>query len=357
MMKQWSSQVIAVIRLELRKTFFARRGLWIYLLAFAPVLLFALHSLFAPREQARRARMAEHHSLDTAALRSIREGFTTNQVEEKLGNPSYSSFGRIQSQGVRGDLEYRYTDGKAEYRFLFSKGAVKHITVISQDTLDQDLLAFATSFQTFFLRLAIFFGCVGVFLNLFRGEMLDKSLHFYLLAPMRREVLLAGKYLAGLLATAVIFASSAGLQLAALLSRFDRAELSAYLSGPGWGHIFAYLAITVLACVGYGSIFLALGMFFKNPIIPTAIVLIWEGINVFLPAILKKVSMIFYLQSLCPVVAPPDVQLPAAMKLIISTTDPVTPFEAVLGILIFTAIVLVIAGFRSRKLEINYSAD
>ena len=68
------------------------------------------------------------------------------------------------------------------------------------ETLPKSQLIFATSFQFYFLRLAVFFGCVGIFINLFRGEMLSKSLHFYMLTPMRREVLLAGKYLAGLLA-------------------------------------------------------------------------------------------------------------------------------------------------------------
>ena len=42
-------------------------------------------------------------------------------------------------------------------------------------------------------------------MNLFRGEMLDKTLHYWFLAPARREVLLAGKYLAGLIAAVVIF--------------------------------------------------------------------------------------------------------------------------------------------------------
>ena len=161
----------------------------------------------------------------------------------------------------------------------------------------------------------------------------------------------------GLLATAVIFSVSTGLQLAALLSQFDHAIVKEYLAGPGWGQIFSYLAVTVLACVGYGSVFLAAGMFFRNPIIPTAIVLVWEGINVFLPAVLKKVSLIFYLQSLCPVLAPPDVKLPAAWKLLISTTDPASPVVAVGSILILTALILATAGIRSRTLEINYSAD
>src|SRR5262249_38295542 len=150
----------------------------------------------------------------------------------------------------------------------------------------------------FFLRLAIFFGCVGVFTNLFRGELLDKSLHYYLLTPLRREVLVIGKYLAGLIATIVIFTTSTALQLWTLSWHFERSEISAYLDGPGWDHALAYLGVTVLACVGYGSVFLAAGLLFKNPIIPAAAVEVWESLNIFLPAALKKISVIFYLQSL-----------------------------------------------------------
>ena len=51
-------------------------------------------------------------------------------------------------------------------------------------------------------------------------------------------------------------------------------------------------------------VLLILGLLFRNPIMPTVAVLIWESILVFLPAILKKVSVIFYLESLCPVQAP-----------------------------------------------------
>jgi hypothetical protein len=357
MMKQWSSQILAVIRLELRKTFFARRGLWIYLLAFAPVLLFVLNSIFTPREEARLKRIAAQHPADTAALHSIREGFTREQVVEKLGEPYSQRSGQLRSEGVRGDLTYYYTDGKSTCMVLFSRGKVKHIAIFGPLTFDKESVIFATSFQAFFLRLAVFFGCVGVFLNLFRGEMLDKSLHFYLLAPMRREVLLVGKYFAGLLATVVIFTTSAGLQLVAMLWRFDHTVIAGYLAGPGWGQIFAYLAVTILACIGYGSVFVAAGMFFRNPLIPTALVLLWEGANAFLPAALQKISLIFYLQALCPVVAPSDFPLPVGMKILVATAEPVSPVVAVTGILAFTLLVLAVAGMRARKLEINYSAD
>jgi ABC-type transport system involved in multi-copper enzyme maturation permease subunit len=357
MMRQWLSQIGSVIRLELRKTFFARRGLWVYLLAFAPVLLFVARAILEPRIENRLARVAADHPSSGTALRSIRVGFTREQVIEKLGEPYADMGGHPRTEGVRGDLLYKYTDGKTDFQFLFAKGKVVHIGSYGPESLDKGSLLFASTFQTYFLRLAVFFGCVGVFINLFRGEMLDKSLHFYLLTPMRREVLLLGKYLAGLLATVVIFTTSAGLQWLALLWRYDHSIVAQYLAGPGWGHILSYLAVTFLACVGYGSIFLAAGMFFRNPIVPTVIVLLWEGANVFMPEVLKKISLIFYLQSLCPVVAPPDVKLPAVWKLLISATDPVAPAAAVLGILIFTSLVLVAASFRSRRLEIHYGAD
>ncbi len=357
MKNRWLSQIGAVIRLEWKKSFFTRRALWVYFLAFAPVLLFTAHSIFAPRDQRRLVRLNADHPASTAGLLSIKVGATVAEVQEKAGPPYFQRSGRLRTEGARGDLLFKYTDGKSDYYFLFENGKVKAFSRHDPESLTQSSLIFATSFQTYFLRVAIFFGCVGIFTNLFRGEMMDKSLHFYLLTPMRREVLLAGKYLAGLLATLVIFGVSAGIQLSVMLGEFDHATLASYLAGPGWGQIFWYLMTTVLACIGYGSVFVAAGLFFRNPIIPTVIVLIWEGANVFLPSILKKISLIFYLQSLCPVVAPSDVKLPAAYKLLVSTTEPVAPAVAICGILVFTGLVLVAAALRARTLEINYSAD
>ena len=66
-------------------------------------------------------------------------------------------------------------------------------------------------------------------MNLFRGEVLAKSLHYYFLAPIRREVLLAGKFLAGLIATTVIFTTSALLQLTAMYWHYRWSEIQDYL--------------------------------------------------------------------------------------------------------------------------------
>src|SRR5215472_1683993 len=90
----WRAQIRAILRLELKKTLLARRGFWIYLLAFAPFVLFAGHSFY----------------------------------DLKNGRP--------------GDI-------------------------------GEDTHVFAAVFQFFFLRLSIFFGCVGIFMNLFRGEVME----------------------------------------------------------------------------------------------------------------------------------------------------------------------------------------
>jgi len=354
MIGPWLSQIGLVIRLEMRKTFFSRRGLWVYLVALAPVLIFLGHSLSEINNRKERQALNAAHPIANAALRSITPGVTIEQVIEKVGEP----FAKVEFHRPNASFDsYQYTDGDNVFVFTFRNSQLVGVNERDRDTIPKDSLVFAGVFQFFYLRLAIFFGCVGVFTNLFRGEMLDKSLHFYLLTPIRREILAIGKYFAGLIATVVIFCTSTFLQLAALSLHFTGSEVSDYLAGPGWGHVASYLGVTAAACLGYGSVFLAAGLLFKNPIIPAATVLVWEGMNVFLPAALKKVSVIFYLQSLSPVVAPPDANMPALQKLLVTAAEPASPAVAVLGLLALTIVILVVAARKARQLEINYSTD
>ncbi|MBN2588463.1 MAG: hypothetical protein JXA96_01270 [Sedimentisphaerales bacterium] len=355
----WLLQILAVVRLEIKKTFLSRRSLWVYLLAFAPVIIFFVRSINEPRQRDRLAEIAAKHPVSTQALNSIKEETTYEQVVEKLGEPYLKNF-RTGRRGPGPEHEFgfvRYTDGETDVVLHFFDKKVVRISKSQVDNLPRSQTVFATSFQFYFLRLAVFFGCVGVFVNLFRGEMLDKSLHFYLLTPMRREVLLAGKYLAGLLATVFIFTSSTALQWWAMLRQFDQSVLADFFAGDGGSQFWTYLGVTSLACIAYGSIFLTVGLIFRNPIIPAAVVLLWEGINPFLPAALKKISVIYYLQSICPVVASKESNLPALVKFLISPTQLVTPLFAVICIIIVTLIMLVLAGYFARRMEINYSID
>jgi ABC-type transport system involved in multi-copper enzyme maturation permease subunit len=277
----WRAQIRAILRLELKKTLFARRGFWIYLLAFAPVVLYAGHSFY----------------------------------EIKTGHA--------------GDI-----------------GEDTHI--------------FAAVFQFFFLRLSIFFGCVGIFMNLFRGEVMEKSLHYYFLAPVRRSVLVAGKFLSGMLAASLIYCTSTALQFIAVYWHFSSTISQEYFyHGHGLDHLAAYLGVTLLACLGYGSVFLAAGVLFRNPLIPTLVVLLWEAISGFLPPLLQKFSVIFYLKSLCPVSVPPEISLDRGnpLALIAANPTPASVVTAVLGLIMLSAAVLVFSSLKVRRMEIDYGTE
>ena len=215
-----------------------------------------------------------------------------------------------------------YFDGKREARFHFADGKLEGRDIDHLLLFEEDRLIFAGIFQYFYLRLAIFFGCLGIFMYLFRGEMSNRTLHYWFLAPARREVLLVGKYAAGLIASAVIFGGGALLTFAAMVWPHDAVEVQAYWNAGGLGHAFWYVAAAVLGCVGYGSVFLAVGMYFRNPIISAAVLLAWEGINGILPHVLQKMSVLYYLQSLCPVPAPMEHDAPVLIRLLAAPAAP-----------------------------------
>jgi ABC-type transport system involved in multi-copper enzyme maturation permease subunit len=355
------SQMIAVIRIELTKTFFARRSLWIYLLALLPVALFYINSIYAKREHERLARIAVEHAVSRAALRNIRPNSTVDQVVQTLGQPYRQNsrefwMGRPPQHHER--LMFYYTDGEVDFTFFFNDGILRGTGRSgANQSLPQLLLVFASVYQLYFVRLAIFFGCAGIFTNLFRGEMLDKSLHFYLLAPIPRPILVAGKYVAGLFATAIIFSASTALQFYAMLRGFDSVTVHDYLQRDGWHHIAAYMGISALACAAYGSIFLAAGLVAKNPAVIAALLLLWESVNAFIPGSLKMASVVFYVQSLCPIEAPPDVTIPPALLALVAPPERVSTFAGIAVMAALALVVLVCSGFFSRNLEINYSAD
>jgi hypothetical protein len=366
MKRVWWAQIEAVIRLELRKTFFARRGLWIYFLALLPVLLFVGYSIANSYQLKQSSSVARHgeKKLTYQDLLAIHSDMTKEEVIAALGKPPVvfhwedRKDDESSKPSVTPHEEYRYSDGVNDLYLSLADGKVESIHLQEGYNLGRDSIMFAGVFQFFFLRLAVFFGCLGIFMNLFRGEILDRSLHFYFLAPVRREVLMVGKFLAGLIATSVIFVTSELLQNVAFLWHLSPAVRDLYLyQNHGLEHALVYLGVTMLACVGYGAFFLVAGMLFKNPILPTAAILIWEGINPFLPALLKQFSVIYYLKALCPVNIPAPPDMSPVMGLLISDPNPISPFLAIAGLLIVAAIALYGSSLQVRRMEINYTTE
>jgi len=264
----WSRQIGAILRLELKKNFFGKRSVLVYLLAMLPVGLLILVEAINP-----------------------------------LGRSA-----------------------------------------------DQLFTIFSIFYNSMILRTVVFFGCAWIFMNLFRGEIVDRSLHYYFLASVRREVLVTGKYLSGLLTSMVLFTTVTVVSmLIVFFSHQYAASTRFFLDGAGMEHLFWYVLITVLACIGYGAFFLVIGLFMRNPIIPSLLLYGWEWINFLLPPLLKKISVIHYLNSLVPV---PVSEGPFAV-----VAEPTPAWISIPGLLIVTALVLIAAGTRIRRMEVRYGSD
>jgi ABC-type transport system involved in multi-copper enzyme maturation permease subunit len=271
--EQWTTQLAAVLRIELGKNFFRRRSIWIYFVAFAPTFLIFAHALHSPG--GRHCNLGE----DTAVLSWI--------------------------------------------------------------------------FHIYYLRLGIFFGCMGLFTWLFRGEILEKSLHYYFLSPVRRELLVLGKFLAGMITAGSLFGAAVLSSFAIMYLHFGEAGQVYVFHGPGLGQLGAYLGVTLLGCIGYGSLFMALSLIIKNPILPAIGVLLWETFHPLFPSALQKLSIMFYLRQLCPLPLAPD----GVFALFTVIVEPVPAWIAVPGLLCLSTAILVFACMKIRKMEISYLAD
>lgn len=350
-------QIGVIARLELRRAFLSKRSFWVYLLALFPAVIFIGHAV---EVHVRQQRWSRQSMASPAVIDRLHRGMSYQEVIRATGEPLRDFEWERRSRDDRFEYKMRHVlvfDGRRRTDLTFRNDLLESIRTRPLASLDEDRQVFAGVFQFFFLRVGVFFGCLGIFLNLFRGEMLDKTLHFWLLAPARREVLLLGKYASGLIASSVIFTLSGLLCFAAMLWAQDPLEVQQYWAAGAGYELWRYMLAAVLGCVGYGSVFLAAGLLVRNPIVPIVIVLFWEGINGFLPSMLQKVSVLFYLQSVCPTPAPIEADTPALVRLLLSPAAPVPVYGAVLGLLGLTAAVLWAASRVVRKIEIDYATD
>jgi ABC-type transport system involved in multi-copper enzyme maturation permease subunit len=227
-----------------------------------------------------------------------------------------------------------------------------HAVHDSRCNLHQETLILAVMVQAFYVRFAIFFGALGIVMRLVRGEMVERNLHYSFLAPVRRDVLLVGKFLAATLGAVAVFGSGILASFVLMYAHFP-AGREFLLNGPGSAHLRAYLFVALLACLGYGAVFLALSLVFRNSIVPAVVVLLWEGINGILPVWLKRFSVTSYLKPLFPVELPVE----GFSGLFTVVPEPTPAWVAVAGLLAFVVLVVAFACWRIKRLEISYSTD
>lgn len=270
----YASQISVLVRNEVRRNLFTRRRIWVYFLAFIPVVFLLIRNAVS-----------------------------------------------------RGQFDPAYIENQTEN--------------------------LAILIQIYYLRLGIFFACMGIFTWLFRGEIVQRTLHYQFLVPVRREVLVVGKFLAGAIVAIVLFEIAVLSSFYLYYVRFGAAGQSYMFEGPGLGQLGSYLLVSALACLGYGSVFLALSLLFKNPIVPGVILMGWETISPVFPSWAQHLSVTFYLKHLSPVAIAPD----GPMALFTVVAEPVRPIVAVLGLCILSLAILVVSCFLIRRVEIMYTAE
>ena len=205
-------------------------------------------------------------------------------------------------------------------------------------------------YNAFIMRTLVFFGSAWIFMNLFRGELVDRSLHYYFLSAVRREVLVVGKYISGLATSIILFTATTVIAMLLLyFPHFYSQSVRYFTEGRGLTQLLTYAGITILACLGYGAFFLFIGLFVRNPIIPAVLLYGWEWLNFLLPPLLKKISVIHYLNSLVPV---PMSEGPFAV-----VAEPTPAYIAIPSMLVVTILVLILAAYRIRHMEIRYGSD
>jgi hypothetical protein len=280
--------------------------------------------------------------------------------EEKLGEQQvpWSLWLRQLRAIFRLEIEKNFLGRRAILIYLLALLPILPLAVLAPFTppgrewrdFTQYSMIYSIIYGGLILRTVVFFGSAWIFMNLFRGELVDRSLHYYFLSATRREVLVVGKYLSGLVTSVILFTGTTVVSMLLLyLPHFYSESLRFFVDGAGLGQLLTYAGITILACIGYGAFFLVVGLFVRNPIIPALLLYGWEWINFLLPPLLKKISVIHYLNSLTPV---PMQEGPFAV-----VADPTPAWIAIPSLLAVTLLVLIVACYRIRHMEIRYGSD
>lgn len=234
---------------------------------------------------------------------------------------------------------------------LIGRLVVRTIVLRSADPLSHDTTAFADVFGLTVIRFGLYFSCVALFAGLIRREVEERSLHYYFLCPIRREIVALGKYLAAACITALVFAVTTIVAFGLMLAPHGTSSISTYLLRDGGAlDLMSFITIAVLAAVAYGALHFALGTFLRNPIFPAIAYFFFEVSNHFLPESIRLASVAHYLRAFDP--------FPRAEGRFFAVDVAAPPIWFALLVLLGAAAILVsVAAWRARRMELPYSGD
>jgi hypothetical protein len=111
-------QAWTIARTELRRAFFAKRGLWVYALALLPAVIFFAHGLDAKWDI---QRLSRRGLADPALMNSVQKGEALDAVKARLGTPAAERGGtrvrRVRKTGSNGTTTH-VIDSAVDARFV-----------------------------------------------------------------------------------------------------------------------------------------------------------------------------------------------------------------------------------------------
>ena len=176
---------------------------------------------------------------------------------------------------------------------------------------------FGLMIWTFYLRFTV--PVLGVFYGtaLIADEVEDRTITYLFTRPVARGAVLAGKYLAYLVCTAVVVLPSV------MLVYFLVVPLLGGSIGRNFPALLIDLGLIGTGLAVYGAVFAFVGAWFRRPLL-TGLVFVfgWEPIVVVLPGYMKHLSVAYYLQGLAPHAMPQGDALSVIQAVLTSVQTP-----------------------------------
>ncbi|MCY4122804.1 MAG: ABC transporter permease [Acidobacteria bacterium] len=197
---------------------------------------------------------------------------------------------------------------------------------------------FGLMIWTFYLRFTV--PVLGVFYGtaLIADEVEDRTITYLFTRPVSRGAVLAGKYLAYLVCTAVVLLPSV------MLVYFLVVPLLGGSIGRNFPALLLDLGLIGAGLAVYGAVFALVGAWFRRSLL-TGLVFVfgWEPLVVFLPGYMKYLSVAYYLQGLAPHAMPQGDTLSVIQALLTSVQTPLATWTNVAALTLIWAATLAAA--------------
>lgn len=202
---------------------------------------------------------------------------------------------------------------------------------------------FAQVGGVFYYQLFIQFLCLFYGSSVLNDEVDNKTLVYLTTSPVSKGSILAGKFLAHWLISAIIIVS--GLVIAFVLSNFSNLLKADYLQKLG-----IFVGVALLAISAYSSLFTFLGTFLKKSILVGLFFIFgWEAIVQFFPGTTQKLTITHYIKSLLPA------RFSGTNSILAFHLQPSSAAESIITLLLITVFFLAFSTFLFYKKEYTLS--